>query len=437
MDALPDGATPAARTAPGPPRRGFDPRAWREPCPSPALIGVLGWVNRRLVLPHVVRLRRLDLPAADLARLRAAVRPGTAAFLGPNHPEFFTDWMLDKELSFRVSPLMAHWASYEIVNVSPAAQWLWLRNNLVANLPGGGGREYSIRWALAGYGVLLHPEGTAGWHGERVGTLLPGIVDLAWETCARARAAGRDLPVFVVPLVWRLCFTGDVSRALDREMGHVERAVGLPPGDGLPPAERFAALQANLLLRRATALGLPTPPDPQGPGYFPAQEATEAAIVRELEALGARIEREPARIQHRARRKRRSESPRTSELYRELWRLAGFPRALYDTPTLSQEAIAENLKRQRTVLVTDGWRNALHNVVPVPAGPRVAHVRVPEPIAVHETFAVGGDPAPAKARLLDLLAARLQGGLDGLGAELAPRLERRRRPNPLWTGATR
>ena len=417
-----------------PPRPGFDRRAWREPCPSPALIGALGWVNRALVLPHLVRLRRFDLPAADLARLRAAVRPGAAAFLGPNHPEFFTDWMIDKELSFRVSPLMAHWASYEIVNVSPAAQWLWLRNNLVANVPGGGGREYSIRWALAGHGVLLHPEGTASWHGERVGPLLPGIVDLAWATCERARTAGSDRPVLVVPVVWRLRFTDDVTRALDREMAMMERALALEPGDGLSLGQRFAALQAGLLASRCGALGLPAPPDARGHRYFEAQHAVEQAIVRELEALGARVTRDPARIQHRARRASRPESRRERDLYGELWRLSGFPRDLYDAPTLTLEAIAENLKRQRSCLLTAGWRNALHNVVPVPAGPRVAHLRVAEPIAVHEAFTPDGDGAAVRAGLLAELARRLQGALDALGAELAPFLERSRRPNPLWTG---
>jgi hypothetical protein len=90
-----------------------------------------------------------------------------------------TDWMLDKEVSRRVAPLMAHWASYEIVNPNPWAQAFWLRNNLIANAPGGGGKEYSIRWARAGHGVLLHPEGTPSWHGDAVGTLVPGIVEMA------------------------------------------------------------------------------------------------------------------------------------------------------------------------------------------------------------------------------------------------------------------
>jgi hypothetical protein len=422
--------------------RGFDRRAYLDPCPNTALIRVVGWLNRRIVLPHLTRLAAFDLPRADLERFRAAVRPGTAAFLGPNHPEFFTDWMIDKELSSRVSPLMAHWASYEIVNVSPLAQWLWLRNNLIANVPGGGGREYSIRWALAGHGVLLHPEGTASWHGEQVGPLIPGIVDLAWETCARTREAGRDVPVFIVPVIWRLHFTQDVSNGLAREMAHIERALELPPGEDLPVGGRFAALQGNLLRRQCKALGLPAPSAPGCPrdaGYFAAQDAAAETIARELESRGLRVEPDLARIMHRARKSARAgiqhpERERDRRLYLELWRLVGFPGALYDTSALTQEAIAENLKRIRSVFVTRGRGDALHNLVPVPVGRRIARVRVPEPLAVHEAFAAAGDAAATKARLIETLHARLQGTLDALNAEIAPLLGRFCHPNPLWTG---
>ena len=189
--------TPARRSGlpPSAHARRFSPLEYRDPSPAPWLIHALGVVNRFGVLGGLLKLRRVDLPAADLARLKAAVNPGTLAFLGPGHPEFLTDWMVDKELSRRVSPLMAHWASYEIVNASPAVRAFWLANNLIANVPGGGGKAYSVAWAARGHGVLLHPEGTATWQGERVSPLLPGIVDMAWDAATTLRASGDARPV--------------------------------------------------------------------------------------------------------------------------------------------------------------------------------------------------------------------------------------------------
>ncbi len=425
----------------------FDPRIYREPAPQAWLIRLLGPVNRHLMLGPVLGLRRFDLPGADLARLRAAVNPGTAAFLGPNHPEFLTDWLVDKEISRRVSPLMAHWASYEIVNGSPLSQRFWLANNLIANAPGGEGKAYSVRWALAGHGVLLHPEGTATWQGERVGPLLPGVVDMAWEAARLLRERGDSRPVFVVPLLWRLRFLADPSAGLSREMAHIERALGLAPGGGALEA-RFAALLGRLLARQCGRLSLPAPAfDPAAPGraYFGAQAATLAALREALARAHGPLEPDPVRAQHQLRKSIRALAAthpegarRDRERLAELQRLAGFDPALYDRPTLAPERIAEVLKRTRGALVTRGFANALHNTVPVAVAPRAVHVRVPEPLAVHEALAAGADAEAGRSALLAALRERLQRGLDALGAELAGDAHGPERANLLWSGgATR
>ncbi len=424
--------------------RPFDRHAYRDPAPAPWLIRLLGPVNRHLLLGPLLRVRRLDLPDEDLARLRAAVNPGTAAFLGPNHPEFLTDWLIDKEISRRAAPLMAHWASYEIVNGSPLSQRFWLANNLVANAPGGDGRAYSIRWALAGHGVLLHPEGTATWQCERIGPLLPGIADMAWEAAARLAERGDPRPVYVVPLVWRLRFLADPRPGLAREMAHVERALGLPPGPrGVE--ERFGALMGRLLARQCERLGLPAPAfDPAAPGaaYFGAQAAALAALRGELAKVHAPLDDDPTRAQHRLRRSIHAlekvdpeGAKRDRRRLAELQRLHGFDPDLYDRPSLAPERIAEVLKRLRATLVTRGTANAMHNLVPVAVAPREAHVRVPEPLAAHEAFAAGGEEADAKSRLLGTLRDRLQAGQDALRERFAASDRARALRNPLASGA--
>lgn len=422
----------------------FDPRVYRDPAPVPWIIRLLGPVNRHVMLGPLLRLRSFDLPAADLARLRAAVNPGTAAFLGPNHPEFLTDWLVDKEISRRASPLMAHWASYEIVNGSPLAQRFWLANNLIANAPGGDGKAYSVRWALAGHGVLLHPEGTATWQAERVGPLLPGIVDMAWDAARALRERGEARPVYVVPLVWRLRFLADPSAGLHREMAHVERELGLPAGGGAVEA-RFAALLGALLASQCRRLGLPAPAiDPAAPGaaYFPAQAAALVALRESLAAVHGPLDTDPTRAQHRLRKSIRvlaksdpDGARRDRGRLAEMQRLHGFDPELYDRPALAPERLAEVLKRIRSALVTRGFANALHNTVPVGVAPRAVHVRVPEPFAVHEALAAAGDEAEARAALLAALHARLQRGVDDLREAFAEQDRARALPNPLHSGA--
>jgi hypothetical protein len=423
--------------------RRFDVRAYREPRPQPWLIRLLGPVNKACLLHGALRLTRVDLPPADLARLRAAVNPGTAAFLGPNHPEFTTDWLIDKEVSRLCSPLMAHWASYEIVNGSPLSQRFWLANNLVANAPGGDGKAYSARWARLGHGVLLHPEGTATWQSERVSPLLPGIVEMAWDTAQQLRAAGESRPVFVVPLIWRLHFTSDASAGLHGEMALIEREVGLPGGsarDGV--GERFGALMRAVLQRRCAALELAPPDAGDFARYFEAQAGVATNIRALLTERYGEVDADMTRAQHRLRGAIRRQAAASGDegaarrdraLVTELQRLHSFDPALYDRPTLTQEQIAENLKRVRSALVTRGFANVLHNLVPVAVAPRIAHVRVPQPLEVSAALAATGegDAELARTGLLSELRTRLQGGLDALAAEIAPSLDSRRVPNPL------
>ena len=132
----------------------------------------------------LANVRYLDFPAADEARLAGVCGAGKATFITPNHPEFFTDWMIDKEIIARVSPLAAAWATHGVVNgLGRLAQKFWLANNLIAQIPGNSAaaRAHSVAWALKGHGVLLHPEGGVGWHNDYVAPLMAGAVEMALE----------------------------------------------------------------------------------------------------------------------------------------------------------------------------------------------------------------------------------------------------------------
>jgi len=416
----------------------FSPLYYRDPAPAPWLIHALGALNRFLLLPGLLRIERFDLPDEDARRLRAAVNPRTAAFLGPGHPEFLSDWLVDKEISRRVSPLMAHWASYEIVNASPLARAFWLASNLIANVPGGGDKAYSVAWALRGHGVLLHPEGTATWQGDRVAPLLPGLVDMAWDAATRARAAGEARPVWLVPIAWRYAFRGDARRGLARDMMRIERGLSLPLGDRLEVPERFAALMRHVLARQCERLELGVAGANEPEDYFAAQSRAIEALIRTLAQRYGELDPDLARAQFQLRRAVRERAASDPDDVRqdrarlaELQRLTSFETALYDRKELAPERIAEVLKRTRSSLLTRGFANALHNTVPVAVGPRTVHVRVADPIAVR---ADAGDEAAAKAALLAEHRTRLQSLLDQLGDELAASGKGRRLPNLLHHG---
>jgi hypothetical protein len=362
------------------------------------------------------RIREIDFPRADRERLTRAVNKNTAAFIAPNHPEFGLDWMIDKEISTAVAPRMASWAAREIVGVAPA---FWSRNNLVSNDGGDAAIDHSVRWALAGNGVLLHPEGSVHWTGGHVHPLFSGIAEMATEAARRAKA-GR--PVFIAPIVWRLRYVGDVSSALHSEMTTVERELGLERGDENDVAERFRALQEGVLARQMRLHGH----DPRGLDFFDRQDAFREELVGELFARYA-VERTSSTDRDLYRLKRavnasRSRNVADGQRVGEAVRLAGFTRAYYGTPVLSQEQIFESLKRLRAALVCRGVRNAVHNYLPTPYGPRVLHIRVPEPVLVDPLRTQGeiGDRAAYVDELLAEVRSRMQAALDALGRERCP-----------------
>lgn len=383
----------------------------------------LGYFNRWLLLLGLPLLRRIplirdlpgirgyfwlrgiDLPDPDRERLQRAVNPGTAAFIGPNHPEFGFDWMMDKEISTLVAPRMASWASGEIVHSAPG---FWLRNNLVSNTGGEAAMQYSVERALAGDGVLLHPEGSVHWTADKVHPLFNGIVDMACEAARRAGPDGK--PVYIVPIVWRLRYVTDVDQAMHREMGLIERYLGVVESGSPNLSERFRALQENILLRQMHVFGF-EPGWVNGLDFFARQNAFRDWLIEDLETRYTidrceSVERLLARFKRAIPRQMKSDRAKVEEAIR----LGGFSRDVYACKPLTQEQMAESLKRHRATLVRRGWRNALHNFLPTPLGPRVAHVRVPEPILVDAGRATREGTAYGRA-LLNMLHDRLQAAL--------------------------
>ena len=248
------------------------------PVPNRALIGLMTPVNRILMLKGVpllrdlpplnrvpgfrgiANVRQIDFPDADCARLAAVCGAGKATFLTPNHPEFFTDWMIDKYVVSKVSPLAASWATNGVVNgLGPVAQKFWLANNLIAQIPGSNGaaRDHSVSWAAQGHGVLLHPEGMVGWHGDWVAPLMPGAAEMAAEALDRGRAADSAFQAWIAPIVWKFKFLRDVDAELGTECAYVEGRLKIAaPRPGSTPAERIHAIYGALLEQEEERAGL-------------------------------------------------------------------------------------------------------------------------------------------------------------------------------------
>lgn len=422
------------------------------PRPNKAVVYLMTAVNRVFILNGVpllrdlwpfkkippfrslTNIRYLDFPSEDEMRLKAVCGAGKATFITPNHPEFFTDWMIDKEILARVSPLAASWATHGVVNgLGRLAQKFWLANNLIAQIPGNGApaREHSEAWALKGHGVLLHPEGAVGWHGDFVAPLLPGAVEMSMEALEEGRKTDPRLEAWVAPIVWKLAFVEDVERPLLKECAHVERRLNIPatPAD-LSLPERIYRIYDTLLARDAERLALHfdhAAPFSQKQAAVVSEYSRQLASVLELD--GAADADDLLRTARRRLRDKGGLDAEKAKLAKSLAdglarvRRVGLFAFAHETITL--EELAEHLKRIRNDYCAGTLRDTVDRFVPQAAGPRRAYVRVPEPIAIHE---FSGSPEEA----LDLLRTRMQAAVDAINTELGAVGKLRRYRNPFY-----
>ncbi|MBX3569350.1 MAG: hypothetical protein KF914_14920 [Rhizobiaceae bacterium] len=395
-------------------------------------------LNRAITLRRVAAVREFDFPKADEERLRAVCGPGRATFIAPNHPEFFTDWMIDKEVLSRVAPMAAAWATNGVVNgMGGLAQRFWLANNLIAQIPGQAeaAKAHSIEWALKGQGVLLHPEGAVGWHGDWIAPLLPGTAEMALAALAGGRQRhGSQFASWVAPVVWKLVFLRDMDAELKQACAYVEGGLKMQaPAGGTPVGLRIYAIYETLLARDEKALGII--PDRAG-HLVPRLDAARNACAGLLLKLVGRTaqDTEPAEPAEAARAARRwlreptsaAEAGRVRPLLERLQRLLRLGAFAWASPAMTQENAAEHLQRIRSDVLTRVARDRRHNLVPRPVGPRRAIVRVPEPLEA-------GRFEGAPDLLTEELRRRLQRELDQINAELSDRGTVRAYENPFFT----
>ena len=395
------------------------------PQPSNWLIRTMTPVNRVMMLKGflglrgVCDIRTIDFPESEQARLAALCGEGKATFITPNHPEFFTDWMLDKEISARICPRAAFWATNGVVNgLGKLAQKFWLANNLIAQIPGNSepAREHSIDWALKGNVVLLHPEGAVGWHGNYVAPLMPGAVEMALEALKRGRAADPGFQAFVAPVVWKLVFDRDVETELHRECAYVEGRLRIEPGEGLSLPKRVYRLYEMLLERDETDLGIEAQP---AEAFAERHRLLVKVICDRLAKLLALDQPpfDPSELLRVARRKLREAKtdPAAPQIKSAIDRLALNLRLgsyAFAGEIITQEELAEHIKRIRNDYCKGTLRDTLNRYVPRPAGPRTAIIRVPEAIVMHEFEG-------SVEEVLALLRGRMQEALDEINETLS------------------
>lgn len=394
------------------------------------------WVNK---IPTVkgFQLKSVDIPESDLQLLKEATNPKNIAIVAPNHPEFFTDMLPDKWLSSKVAPSMAWWAGERIVNGSSIKKHFMLANNIIANNGKEQAWQDSLKTALQGKGVLLHPEGHTMWHGDKVHDLFPGTMRMAVE--AAQNPDSKDKPVNIIPVVWKYEFNSDVSKGLHKDMAFLETKLELPSSPNLSVGERFFKLHESLLSHQQDALGFTNflkahqkLKAHQELPYFQRQREFQEFLIHNLEQNygiqpGPSIEKKMRNLEKAVSKAKRENmfqvSKKDRAMLTELYRLVGFSPELYNRPFLTQEHLHENIKRS----MQSFFEGSMETTFPIPAGTRTLHIRVANPIRVREQLRPNmsnEERQQVVEQLRTQVHEALQGKLNKINQEIAPSVAR-------------
>lgn len=378
----------------------------------------LGWVTNRLVLPGIARVTKIHLADEEAARLRAAL---VAPFvLCPNHPEYFTDWMLDKWLTSRFAPQAASWAAPAVVNgMGRMMRWLWLSNGLVAAVRGSELEKalaYSGQCLARGHGALIHPEGEVNWDNESLGTMRAGAIRIAEHG---AELAGR--PAHVVPLTWFIRFREDATPGLQAELDYVESRLGVHAPRLAGPAQRLGFLYETLLEREAKNFGIELGRRDDGfthrfdRGLTHALQRLAAAWPEYRPATLPSTSVAAARAWRSASRRLPKAAPEFRRQIVVLDKMLRLVPAAVGEPTMTQEQVSERIKRLRLDWLRGTARDSVTRFVPRAAALRDVFVRVCEPLVVGPQSDHDQLLATQRERMLTALALARKDGLDALG----------------------
>lgn len=378
-------------------------------------------LNRFALIAGVAKVREIDMSQADIDKLKAVHGRGKAVVYAPNHPEFFTDWMIDRYLTARFSYKVASLASYMGVNgMGWLMQKFWLANNLIAQIPGNSKAaiDFSVKTVLAGNGIVFHPEGGVGWHANHIGPIYPGVFFVASRALQRARSQGLDIKVYVQPIVWKMVFIEDVTVGLNSECAYVERKLDISrPVEKVNPAARVFHVFDTLLRRDERRWGL----NSASSGYQARRSALIGLLENRLGELMDEVSRtgEFGGVLRNARRWLRlnrtvEHSNEVKEIVQCLARHQALGDFVFENRMTTQEEVAEHIKRLRRDYCTGSWRDTLNNhVAPVPVGLRRVYIRVPEPLCLNLMT------KRQRADGSEILRKCLQAELDDLIAEIS------------------
>lgn len=377
--------------------------------PRRRFILFLEWLNRLVALP----LLGIDVEVGprDLQRLRSVPRD-VGVLVASNHPSY-SDPLIMFEVSRQWGRNCTWMAARELFSRMGGWMGSFLRRTGAFSVWRGGHNHDAaafVRNTLADcrFPIVIFPEGHTFYLNDVLLPLKPGVAAWAVDTVVEHP----DLPVWILPIIIKYRYHGDIREPLERAVAKMERMV-LRRVEPVPPGEFWSRLYlrlhriADVILSRQERLHEALPP--HGADIDARVQRLCATIIRRLEIRYTGEEGTGDffdRSRHLMAMLKDDDDPQHQEDARDArfaWALSTFY-AGYLSPDSSPERFAE------TVLKL--LREITHRVPITFRARRAAHVRVGEPIDVRRLVAgyelsVSAERHAATDLVLERLALRM------------------------------
>lgn len=377
--------------------------------PRRRFIRLLEWLN------HLVALPALGIEVAlgprDLQRLRAVPRD-VGLLVASNHPAY-SDPLIVFEVSRQWGRCCTWMAARELFSRMGGWMGSFLRRTGAFSVWRGGQNHDAaafVRHTLADcrFPIVVFPEGHTFYLNDVLLPLKPGVA--AWSVDTVADHS--ELPVWIMPMIIKYRYQGDIRGPLDRAVLNMERTVlrgAAPVSQGEFWSRLYLRLHriADVILSRQERFH--KAPPPPGADIDERVQALCATIIRRLEIRYMGEEGRGDffdRSRHLMARLKDDDDPQNQKdalVARFAWALSTFY-AGYLSPESSPERFAETVQKL--------MREITHRAPITFRARRTAHVCVGEPIDVRHLVAGYELSVPAERRaaadvVLEHLTARM------------------------------
>ncbi len=368
------------------------------------------------------RIKHLEISGGD--GLQELVASGARILLVANHPTH-SDPQVMTEVLRRLGVSSCFMAAYDVFLRGKACAWVMQRHGAFS-IDREGSDKQSMKEAIrilkeGEYAMTIFPEGNVYLNNDRVTPFMEGA---AFVSLRAQKELGSDIPIYAVPISFKMTYLDDAREAVKKQMDKVARIAGVKPEGCENILEELQEIGRALLTERMVECQhLSEDDDLEGEDWSSQFEGCSEKVIAGLEdkmglehkresGLTERIRRIRAAI-HQIRIRDDGDSKEDAEKFEHASEWADEAILAFRTLTYASPYVAERQSVDRFAETSQKMGEDYTGKSARPLGDRAALVHIGDPVNLAELLDQHGSKLrPAVAEATSQLEQAVQSGVD-------------------------